>query len=403
MSDKNRDNEIREEIKRAKRAQRPRKGGKSLRKALPFLLLILLVLGAVGYAAYRDIDSMDSLRRLFTYNKVSQDADGKAEMFRFDSDRTARCELLGKKLLIVSTTRILLLGENGEEIYSDTVNFIHPAIETAAQTAAVYDVGGTELYILGTRGLVRDMSAQTNNGILSAALNDSGYLALTTLKSGYRAAVTVYNASGETVFEFNSSERYVSDARVLSDNRHMATVTLGEADGVFASTLAFYAFDSEKPVSTTTLAGSMVLSLENLSSRLAAFEDDRLTVFNADGSLSGSCRYSYPYLRGKSAGGNDFAVLLLSRYKSGNALRLMTVGAEGETLGTLDVRREVLDVSAAGRYLAVLYADSLTVYTSDFTEYATLSNTEFARRAVMRSDGTVLLLDASRAWLYVPK
>lgn len=402
MADTKRDNEIREEIKRAKKAQRRRKPIK-WRRVLPFALLLALVLGAVGFAAWRDIDSMDSLRRLFSYNKVTQDADGKAEMFRFDSDRTARYALLGKKLLAVSTTRILLLGENGEEVYSRTVNFVNPAIEACGQTAAVYDVGGAELYILGTRGLVRDMSDRAGNGIISAALNDAGYLALTTLKSGYRAAVTVYDASGRTVFEFNSSERYVSDARVLGDNRHVAAVTLGEADGVFASTLAFYSFDSEKAVSTTTLSGSMVLSLDNLGQRLAAFEDDRLTVFNADGSLSGSCRYSYPYLRARSAGGEDFTALLLSRYRSGSALRLLTVNAAGETLGALDVRREVLDVSAAGRYLAVLYGDSLTVYTSDLTEYATLSNTEFARKAVMRPDGTVLLLGASRAWLYVPK
>ncbi|MBQ9647990.1 MAG: hypothetical protein IJV43_06480 [Oscillospiraceae bacterium] len=403
MAEKNNEieQEIREEIRRSKKApQRRKKGGG--RRALLLLLALAAVLGAVWYAAYRDLNSLDSLRRLFTYNKVRQDADGKAELFHYDSDRSAAYAALGDGLLIVSTTRIRLLDGDGEELWAQTVNFAHPAIASGTQLAAVYDVGGEELYILGTRGLVRDMSGESGNGLLSATLNASDYLALTTLKSGYRAAVTVYTPSGEPAFAFNSSERYVSDARVLNDNRHVAAVMLGEADGVFASTLTFYAFDSEEPVSETTLGGSMVLSLGSVGQKLAALEDGRLTLFNADGSLSGSRRYEYPYLRGQSMSGADFAALLLSRYKSGSALRLVTVDAEGETLGTLDERREILDVSAAGRYVAALYSDSLTIYTADLTEYATLSGTDFAKQVVMRADGTALLLGASRAWLYIP-
>lgn len=400
MSQVDRDNEIREELERAKAA--PRRPGRLRRIVLP-LLVFAAVLGVVAFAALRDVNSMDSLRRLFTYNKVRQSADGKAELFRFDSDRSAKYELLGDKLLIVSTTRISLLSDQGEELWTQTVSFTNPAVRRGAQTAAVYDVGGKALYIVGERGLVRDMGDECGNGILSASVNGSDYLALTTLKSGYRAAVSVYDPSGAPVFTFNSSERYVSDACVLSDNRHLAAVTLGEADGVFAATLSFYAFDSEKAVSTTTLGGSMALSLRNFGGALAVLEDDRLAVFNADGSPLGSYRYEYPYLRGESGGSPDFAVLLLSRYRSGSALRLVTVDAEGTVLGSLDARREILDVSAAGRYVAVLYGDSLTVYTSDLAEYATLSDTDFARQAIMRTDGTVLLLGAARAWLFVPK
>lgn len=403
MSEQDRDREIREELERAKRekkAPRRKKGG--LRRALGLLLVLLVVLGAVAFAAYRDIGSVDSLRRMLSYNKVQQDADGKAELFRYDNDRTAQYAMLGDDLLIVSTTRILLLDSDDTEIFSRPVSLTNPAVAVGAQTAAVCDVGGSALYLLGVRGLIRDMSDESGNGILSVSLNASDYLALTTLKSGYRAAVKVFDAAGETVFELNSSERYVSDACVLSDNQHLAAVTLGEADGMFASTLTLYAFDSEKPISETTLGGSLVLALDDLGGTLAALEDDRLTLFGADGSLAGSYRYEYPYLRGQSTDGADFAVLLLSRYRSGSALRVVTVGAGGEVLGTLDERREILNVSAAGRYVAVLYSDSLTIYTAELTEYAALADTEYAREVIMRADGTALLLGASRAWLYIP-
>ncbi len=399
MTEQEHDKAIREELRRAKTP--PRRPG-MLRRLLPLLLAAAVVLGLAAFAAGRGLNSMDGVRRLFTYNKVRQDEDGKAELFRYDSDRSATYAALGDGLLIVSTTRIQFLGSTGEELWSKTVNFTNPAVTVGKKTAAVYDVGGTELYIVGARGLVRTMDDAGGNGILSATLNAADYLALTTLKSGYRAAVSAYDASGAPVFTFNSSERYVSDACVLADNRHLAAVTMGEAEGMFASTLSFYAFDSDKAISTSTLNGSMVYALRPFGGKVAALEDGRFTVFNADGSLAGSYRYEYPYLRGETVGGADFGVLLLSRYRSGSVLRLVTVDTDGEKLGSLDARREVVGISAAGRYVAVLYSDSLTIYTADFTGVAPLASTEFARQVVMRSDGTALLLGASRAWLYIP-
>lgn len=403
MADQNSviEQEIRDEIRRAKRAPKREKKRVGPR-LLPLLLVLAVALGAAGFAAKHNITGAESLRRMFTYGKAEQDGDGKAELYRYDSDRSAMYEALGKSLLIVSTTRVQLLDEAGAELWSRTVSLTHPAVVTGKKSAAVYDVGGNTLFLLAEDGTARDMGAATENGLLSVSLNASDYLALTTLKSGYRTAVTVYEPSGKPVFTFNSSERYLTEARVLDDNRQLAAVSLGEADGVFASTLTFYAFDQEKPVGETTFGGEMVLALGSVGGNLAALQNSRVTLFGQDGSLSGSLRFAYPFLRDVSFGGDGFAAVLLSRYRSGSAMRLVTLDAAGETLGTLDEWREVVDVSAAGTYVAVLYRDSMTVYNADLSEYRTLNGTENARRVAVRADGTALLLGASRAWLFDP-
>ena len=61
------------------------------------------------------------------------------------------------------------------------------------------------------------------------------------------------------------------------------------------------------------------------------------------------------------------------------------------------------DLDRSYEELMIRYGDSLTVYHDDLTEYVTISGAEFAKRAVMRPDGTVLLIGASRAWLYIPE
>ena len=74
----------------------------------------------------------------------------------------------------------------------------------------------------------------------------------------------------------------------------------------------------------------------------------------------------------------------------------------GEVQGTLDLEEQVLDLSAAGRYVGVLTASGLTIYTRDLTPYKTLQNTMGARNVVLREDGTAFLVGNDTARLYVP-
>ena len=95
-------------------------------------------------------------------------------------------------------------------------------------------------------------------------------------------------------------------------------------------------------------------------------------------------------------------MLLLNRYQSGSVGRLVTVGTDGEELASLDVHEEVLSVSAAGRYVAVLYTDSLVVYNPDLQAYATLKGTGYAKEALVRTDGSALLVASESARLFLP-
>ncbi len=155
--------------------------------------------GRAGSGARRgvsgDLSNFDSLRRALSYDKT--DAAGE-NTYDYDNDRTNRFALLGDRLLVVSTTRVSVLADDGSEVYAQEVKLDSPAIALGGRTAAVYDVGGTTLYILGERGLVRDLSTETENGIISAKLNSSDMLALVTDKSGYKSSVLGLQTPRET-------------------------------------------------------------------------------------------------------------------------------------------------------------------------------------------------------------
>lgn len=381
---------------RAERAVPKRHG--ALRRILLLFAVLAAVLGVTAAAAYWDLSNFDSLRRALNYGK----ADARTEnTYRYDNDRTNRFALLGDRLIVVSTTRMVILSDDGSEIFSQELHFKNPVLHVGGRTAAVYDAGGTELYILGEKGLVRDMSAETEGGILSARLNSSDMLALVTEKSGYKSAATVYTASGERVFRLNSAS-YLLDAYVERDGKCVALASAGEEDGAFVSSIQRYALDRETALSSCELSDTLLYELGSFGGTLVAVAEDRFAALSADGSLAGSYDYAYPYLRGSTLGGTDFGALVLSRYRSGSAGRVVTVGASGNCIASLDTQRDVLDVSAAGKYLAVLYGDELVIYTADLEEYAALEDIGTARGVRMRADGTAVLLGASEGWLFIP-
>ena len=75
---------------------------------------------------------------------------------------------------------------------------------------------------------------------------------------------------------------------------------------------------------------------------------------------------------------------------------------EGQEIASLEIDEEVLDLSAAGEYLAVLYSDSLVIYDRELEESARLVGTDYAGQVIMESGGTALVITGTAAWRFLP-
>ena len=138
----------------------------------------------------------------------------------------------------------------------------------------------------------------------------------------------------------------------------------------------------------------MVLALDNISA--SGLQGDY-------GVLSGSYDYGGRYLKAFSLDGDGTASLLLGKYRAGSTAELLTINASGELAAALPVEEQVLSLSAAGRYVGVLTADRLDIYSQDLELYNTLNGTQNAQKVLQRSDGSAMLIDSTTARLYVPQ
>ena len=373
---------------------------KKSRKWLWLTLTVLVVLGAVAAAVLWDANSFDGLRRSIIYARAEKDETGCAKLYYYENDATSRFAAIDGSLVTVAANQVRLLDERSQVLYQNSVRFLHPDLGSGGGVAVAYDIGGTGLDALDSKGL--RWQQETEGELIAVTVNPHGYVTAVYNKSGAKAAVTVWDSNGAAVFTFQSAQRFVMTAALGQDDRTLAAVTMGQEDGKFQSFLVLYHTDSDKMVATTPVDGGVAYALETLQREFCAVTEQGLYLLDSGGELKASYSYGGQFLRRCVVGDGGWAALLLSRYKSGGYASLITVDGDGNELGGCDIDGEVLDISTAGRYVAVLFSDRLTIYDKYLTEVATLPDVSEVRAVLMRADGSAVLAGASGASLYLP-
>lgn len=374
-----------------------KKGG-FFKRLLTLLAVLCVVLAVVVLTTMEDGRHFASLRRWLMYGESSATQD----VYAYAADPANRYSLLGDSLLVVSPNTAQLLRDDGAILYNLQLNLESPQLSVGTRQAAVCDIGGETLYLLDQNGVQRTMKMERGLSYYAARLNSGDYLAVTAQKGGYKARVSVYSPNGEPVFHFDSYDNYISDAVVTEDCRSVVLVSLESHDGAFASKLLTYDLESAERTGEHPIRDGLVMDLACHGDRILALCDKRFTITTLAGEALLDRAYGNLYLHDYALDGDSFCALLLGRYQAGNICTLTTYSLDGEELASMELTEEVLDLSAAGEYLAVLYGDSLAVYDRTLTERARLDGTDYAGQIQMGDDGTVLLISGTSAWRFLP-
>lgn len=372
-------------------------------RILLFLLALVLLLAAVTAIVFRDRLNMDNIKRWFHYRSLVLSDSGQAESFPYDGDLTDTFATLDGDLLVCSDNTISLYSGSGTRYVSQSVSMENPVVDTNGTLAVVYDAGGNELYVLGQRQLV--WAAEELTSILSAHLNRSGQLTVVTQSDGYRGAVTVYNTRYEPVVSVNLSSAYVMDAALSDDGKTLSILTIGQENGTFTSTLSLYTLNTAGsgdyvPDVTCSLNGNVIIATRHTEDVVWSLGNLGLDITDHSGKTT-SVDWSDLYLKRYTLSGDGFATALLSRYRAGSQAELITVDSSGNR-HTVEYNEQILSLTAAGRYVAVLTGDRLDIYTSHLELYDSLEGTQGARSVLLMEDGSAILLSSESASYYVP-
>ncbi|MGM9537124.1 MAG: DUF5711 family protein [Candidatus Onthomonas sp.] len=373
-----------------------------LLRVLTLILTILLVLGGVLLVLNRDRINLDSVKRYLTYRALERSDEGQGVEFPIANEDGTIFAALGDSILACSGNRILLYSDSGTAYVDMETALSQPVITTAGNYALVYDAGGSQLYLFSGRQLVFQYATEGDYALISAQVNENGWLAVVEQASGYKGAVTVYNASHKEMITENISSSFVMDAAVSPDNRQLAVLTIEQQDLSFASTLTMYNVSDGESTVSAVVSDTPALELRWDDSGLWFQEQSGLRLVGTDCQVLGQWEDESLYLRGYSLHGDGFAVEYFSRSRAGSVGQVVVVDSQGNAVASLDVGEEVLSITAAGRYIALLTNSRLTIYTSDLTEYAVLDNTNGILQALVRTDGTAVLVMGETANVFLP-
>mgnify|MGYP000079106269 FL=1 len=399
-------------MNRDEQASRRKRPGLLLR-FLAFLVTLALVLGAVFLVLNYDKLNFDAVRRWFSYRSLERSDNGQAESFSYDGGNTNRFTPVGSDLLVCTENTIRLYSGSGSVYVDETVSLEHPAADSEGSRALVYDAGGQYLFAFSDRALAWDLTLDDDLSLLSATVNSAGYAAVTAEQNGYKGSVTVYDPSGASIMRLALSSSFIMDAAVSPDSKTLAVLTIGLEDGNFESRLSFYSMDESSytmdehateptPSAVCSLGNDVILDLRWGSGGVWCLGESGAALVSPSGERTASTDFTGRYLKEFSLEGDGFAAALVGKYRAGTSADLVVLAEDGESR-SLPVEEQVLSLSAAGRYIAVLTADRLDIYTQDLTLYNTLEGTQSARAVLMRSDGSAMLIDSETARLYVPQ
>lgn len=366
------------------------------------LVVLAVTVGLAAAVAFRDSLNVDSVKRWFHYRSLIRSDNGRAESFSYDGGLTDTFAVLDGDLLVCSRNAVSLYSGSGTQYINQSVNMENPVVNTNGSLAVVYDAGGSSLYVLGQRALV--WSADDLESILSARLNKNGQLTVVTQSSGYRGTVTVYDAAYSPVMRIDLSSAFVMDAALSDDGHTLGILTVGQAGGAFATSLELYEMNYSSggytPDFSCQLGGGVVLETRHTADAVWTLGDRGLTVTGHDGRSSG-VSWADKHLRRYTLSGDGFAAALLGKFRAGSQAELWVVDSQGQRR-VLELSEQVMSISAAGRYLAVLTGDRLDIYTDQLELYNTLEGTQGARTVLLMPDGSAILISAESAGFYIP-
>lgn len=360
------------------------------------LILVVLVL-FVGALIFLELYKNEDVRSALSPDEpvtIEQ-----AFQFSYDSQTKSAIAPLDGGIAVASTTGVQIYSKDGSGVAVELYTMSEPAIVESGGICAVWDIGAENVRIFNAGGLVRVI--QTELPVINVSIYGAGWISICARKSGYKGAVTVYNAKLTEEYRWNSSKGYLIDAAVSEDNSMLAAATVAQDSLDFVSRVKLFKLDSEEEYASYEIRDSLVLSISWMTSgRLCVVAEDRVIILDRNGLFVAEYDYSDLSLVGFTEGGDAHIAIVLSRYSLGSRSQLVLIDEEGTVAASTDLGDDFEVISAAGKYIAVLYSDELVIYDNKLSEFARSGYITGIKQAVMLSDGSALLAGNDTAALF---
>lgn len=207
---------------------------------------------------------------------------------RQDSPATRYEAFLGKRIEY-SNDGIIYRGTDDELIWNQSFEMVSPVLEICEGYLAIYDQGGTSIYIMTELGLSQKI--ETSMPVNRVCIANQGTVAVL-MKEKAVSYVRLYDLKGRELANgefFQDKGSFPVDIAFSSDAKKLAVCMLDVTGGKVSSIISFYNFGSvgqneiDNNVGTYTYEDVLIVDIDYVSAeRMIAFSDAGFILFEGE-------------------------------------------------------------------------------------------------------------------------
>lgn len=242
-----------------------------LKRSVKIILVVLaLVIGVEIIYALRSFDSYE------VRNSIERSSGSVTQYMSF-----------GDCLLEYSNDGISCVGNDNEIVWNQSFEMMSPKVEICGDYLAVYDAGGTEIFVLTESGLQKEI--ETTSPIQTVCVAEQGTVAVL-MREDEKSQVKLFDVKGTELANgifYDKKGGFPVDIALSFDATKLAVDMVDVSKGNVSTTISFYNFGSvgqseiDNNVGSFTFEGLFVPEIDYVSSsKMIGVGTGKMLVFD---------------------------------------------------------------------------------------------------------------------------
>ena len=363
----------------------------NMRLVLVIAIFVVAVI-AIVFIALAGGNPLNRLRQIFSSSQYGS--------IPIDSHTSSGYAAFDDGLAVGTISGLFTYDIEGKETALAQNPMTVPQLRTGGNLVLACDIGGSAVCAIEA-GHGEVYNEHLDGILLDGDVSADGAACYALSTPATKTLLTVLDADQHNIYNWYSETAFIPQCAVSAGATHLVGISLGQQSGIFESSAVIFSTTAEDPLATVSLGNDYFVDLDFVTGNtLCAVGEAGAHFFNLSGETIGVYDYSDTYLTHYDIQGDGFIALTTNKNRAGGQFTLTTLDTSGKQLSSLQISSPILDISAAGNYLAVLTEDDLTIYNARLKVCAQTSNEAEATQVVARTNGTALMISDEAAILF---
>lgn len=306
----------------------------------------------------------------------------------------------GNTAIVCGKDEIMGIGNDGGQLWNIKLAYMNPILSCNDNYIGVANSGGTEFKLISNGREI--ISHTSDEEIITANINKSGYFAIVSKEKGYRSKVSVFDSNGKQIYVWHSADYDVIDVALSNDNNKLVAAALNCNGNGSLSTVFMFSFNSAEYKVCTESDVNLISGIYYSGRNIICIGDKNALCISPGGSglweidYKGRTLQEFSFYEGGVLA-MGFTKSSLDSIRGGSIVEMY--GSSGRLKGTYETKSAIGCLDANGRNVFINTEEKSVVVNDRGNIVSTLPIAHAVRDGVV-FNGNILLPSGNTVEIY---